>query len=315
MPLLAERRLQALVAARLDQVAWGHQSGPYQALDLRFGVRACDPALGEYLADVLSAFAVESSQADMTWFSALVVEDQPCRRLRAYVGGRRLVATRVPSLVPAYLLWALNQEVVGRATGSLLVHAAAAERDGAVVVLPGDQGSGKSTLVAGLLRRGYRYVTDEALAIDTATGRLRPYPKALSLEEGSWPLFPEMIPDLSAAQQTYAGAQWHIPAAHLGAKTMAPDAVPRVVLSPRYRAGAPTAVKPLRPAEGLVLLVENSFNGAGWGQRGLSAAAALVRGCPVIGELSIGNLEAACDLVDLAMDEAVTTTGAVVRDR
>jgi len=303
-----DRGLQDAVAARLDEVPWVHRSGPYQALDLRFGVRTCDPALGEYLAATFAAFAEDGSTDGACWFSALERGDGVPRRLLAYLAGRRIVATTAPTQVLAYLLWAFNQAVTATARGALLIHAAAAERDGAVVVLPAAQESGKTTLVAGLLRRGYRYVTDEAFAVGITTGRLRPFPKALSLDVSSWRLFPELAPELAPPQRAYMSAQWHIPAARLGAETVGPEATPRVVLSPRYQPGATTALTRLRPAAGLLLLAENSFNAADWGQAGLCAAADMLRGCPVIGKLIVGDLDSACDVVDQAVDEALAWT-------
>jgi len=303
----------ASVEARLDDVPWVHRSGPYQALDLRFGVRTRDPALGQYLAATFADLAAGGGVEGVSWFSVLERGEGVRRRLLAYLAGRRLVATASPALALAYVLWALNQEVVASAQGAVMIHAAAAERDGVVVVLPAAQGFGKTTLVTGLLRRGYRYVTDEAFALDVASGGMRPFPKALSLEADSWPLFPELAPELSPAQATYLAAQWHIPASRLEAATACPDAVPRVLIGPRYEIGATAVLSRLRPAEGLLLLAENSFNVPDWGQPGLLAAAQMVRGCAVVGKLTLGDLEAACDIVDRAVDEALAADEKEVR--
>jgi hypothetical protein len=52
--------------------------------------------------------------------------------------------------------------------------------------------SGKTTLTAGLVRSGWSYLTDEAVAFDWDTGRSRPFPKPLSVDPGSQHLFPEL---------------------------------------------------------------------------------------------------------------------------
>lgn len=306
MPAPEPYHLAGRIDRLLDAVAWAHTSGPYQALDLRFALRTCDPGLGSYLGELLRPFADGGPLGGALWLSGLERDTRRTGRYVTYAGARRLTATPLRSQMLASLLWVLNQEVVARAEGCLLLHAAAAERDGVVVVLPATQNSGKTTLCAGLLRRGYRYVTDEAVAIDIATGRIRPFPKALSIDAGSWPLFPDLAPPLDDGQRPYVREQWHVPAARLGAGLAdLPARGPRVILSPRHATGARAAISPLRPAEGVMLLVDNSFNASRWGQAGLDAATRVVRGSALVGRLVVGDLHEACDLVDRVVDEAL----------
>ena len=46
-----------------------------------------------------------------------------------------------------------------------------------VVVVLGVSGQGKSTVTAALVQRGFRYLSDEVVAVDVATREVRPYPK------------------------------------------------------------------------------------------------------------------------------------------
>lgn len=287
---------------------WGGTIGPCRALDLRFGVRVCDPALSSYLEPILLPFADDGPVEDVVWFSVLERAGRRRPRLVVYAGGHQVRATARRSRSLDSLLWSLNRLVVATAERCLTLHASAVERHGVVVVLPATQNSGKTTLCAGLLRRGYRYVTDEAVAVDVATGETRPFPKALSLDPGSWPLFPDLEPELPDEQRMYVGQQWHLPAARFGSQEARPPVgAPRVLLSPSYRIDADSTVTPLRPAEAVVMLIENSFNASAWGQAGLDAAARLVRGCAVAGRLDVGDLEQACDIVDRAVEQALAS--------
>ena len=54
--------------------------------------------------------------------------------------------------------------------------------------------SGKTTLTTGLVRAGFCYLTDEAVSFDWETGVIEPFPKPLSIDPGSWFLFPELEP-------------------------------------------------------------------------------------------------------------------------
>ena len=56
----------------------------------------------------------------------------------------------------AMLEWGLNWCVTNHCHQYLIVHAAAVERSGYALILPGPPGSGKSTLCAGLVNRGWR---------------------------------------------------------------------------------------------------------------------------------------------------------------
>lgn len=97
-------------------------------------------------------------------------------------GGARSVPDAAAAL--EVLLEVLNRLVLAQCR-DFAVHAGAVARDGRVVALPAVSGGGKTTLTAALLRDGWEYVSDEALVIDAA-GRVRPYPKWLSMH--TWTL-------------------------------------------------------------------------------------------------------------------------------
>ena len=58
----------------------------------------------------------------------------------------------------------------------LWLHAAAAVRDGQVVLLTGPGGSGKSTLAIELMAFGFRYLGDDVIPLDPRTGVVYPFP-------------------------------------------------------------------------------------------------------------------------------------------
>lgn len=74
--------------------------------------------------------------------------------------------------------------LAARSSSHLLFHASAvADSGGRVLVFIGRSGMGKSTLARTLADAGWRYVTDEAVAID-AEGTVLPFPKPLSFRRG-----------------------------------------------------------------------------------------------------------------------------------
>lgn len=289
-----------MVEARLDRIPWTYRTKSFRSLDFCFDVRTTDQALGRHLDRILAVFATETEEPGASYsVFARGTAERP--RFSVYFGSRRLITHRNPSIALSYLLWSFNTESVSSTTGTLVMHSGAVERSGVVVMLPASQEAGKTTLVTGLLRRGFRYITDEAVVVDVATGRIRPFPKALGIDGGSWALFPDLEPDVSDDLAPWLRNQWHVPATAVGAELSVGGEV-RLIVSPRYRPGDTTELLPMSQAEMLVLLSENSFNRASWGRAGFQAAADLVRRarCAL---LPLSDLDRACDLVESAVAE------------
>lgn len=78
----------------------------------------------------------------------------------------------------------------------LALHASVVSDGCRTIVLAGRSSSGKSTLAASLLARGYRLFSDEVALL--ARDGLVSIPLALCLKEGSWPLLVSDFPDLAA---------------------------------------------------------------------------------------------------------------------
>jgi hypothetical protein len=205
--------------------------------------------------------------------------------------GDELLRSASPGQLVSNLLWHVNRQAVAAAEADcLLLHAGAvADGHGRALLLPAPMESGKTTLVAGLLRRGFDYVTDEAVAIEAAGLAVRPYPKPLSVDPGSWPVLAELEPDVDAALKA---GQWQVPPARVAG----PGCRPVAVVSPRYRAGAASRLEALRPAQAVLLLAENSFNFKADGRRWLPVLAALAAAAPCF-RLTVGDLDDAVDLV------------------
>lgn len=182
----------------------------------------------------------------------------------------------------------------------VLLHASAATLAGVTVILPAEEESGKSTTVAGLIRSGFDYITDEVVAMDPWTAAVTPFPKALSIDPGAWPLFPECRP------RHHAGSwrtQWQVPPPALGARTIQGTAPPpRVVVFPRYAAGARTAVQPISKGEAVHELARMSFAFRRFSGRNLHLFGALMRQATGV-RLTIGELDAAVLSIERLVSE------------
>jgi hypothetical protein len=199
-------------------------------------------------------------------------------------------------MVVEHLIWRINRHVVETSGRYLLLHAAAAQRGDFGVVFPAPSGSGKTTLVAGLVRAGFHYLTDEAAAIDPASGLLEPYPKPLTVETGSWTVLSDIVRDRPAELGRALAAQWHVEPTSIRTDAVGSRCRPRLVVSPMYDAEADTELIRISRAEGIALLVQNSFNFVQHGRQGLQVLTDIVRDAECY-RLRFRDLDDACRAV------------------
>ena len=152
-------------------------------------------------------------------------------------------------------------------------HAGGVERDGVGFVFPARMESGKTTLTAGLVRTGFRYLTDEAVAFDWETGEIEPFPKPLSIDEGSWFLFPEIVPEPAPGETGPPVTQWQVPPEAIRAGSTGGPCRARFVVFPEYEAAAETALQPMSRADAIVELAKNTFHFKDHARRALDVLA------------------------------------------
>jgi hypothetical protein len=182
----------------------------------------------------------------------------------------------------------------------LIIHAAVLARDGHGLILPGRPGSGKSTLTAVLVQRGWRLLSDEHAIIEPGTGLLLPSPRPISLKNHSIELVRALWPDAAMSEpveDTHKGTIAHlrVPRTSIAAATVAVR--PRWVVFPAYGADRPPALEAIGKGETLVRLAENSFNYSLHGAHGFRVLADLVDGCGTF-DLGYASVTAAADLVE-----------------
>ncbi len=202
--------------------------------------------------------------------------------------------------VLAALFTDINRQLVATDRRHLLIHASAATAGRRGLVFPAPSGAGKSTLVAGLVRDGLGYLTDEITAIDPVRRRIEAFPKSLSLEPGSQAVLADLAPPPDDASSPAAaeepGDEWQVDPRSIRADAVVDWAEPAFVIAPSYRAGAATTLVQIPRSEAVFLLGQQTFNLAERGRAGLEALADVVRGCDCY-RLEVGDLDAACGLV------------------
>jgi HprK-related kinase A len=194
--------------------------------------------------------------------------------------------------------WAMNWCVSSQAHSWLVIHAAVLEKGGGAVILPAPPGSGKSTLCAALVARGWRLLSDELTLVRLDDGRIDPLPRPVSLKNGAIDVIRAWAPDMHLSppvRDTLKGTVAHlrVPAASIARAGEA--ARPAWVVFPRWRAGAAPELVPVARAHAHLRLAENAFNYSLLGARGFAAAARLA-GDTRSFEFSYGALDDAMDV-------------------
>ena len=192
-------------------------------------------------------------------------------------------ATFVPRLAPAYLEWGLNWCLFRRVYQYVVIHAAAVERDGLALILPAASGSGKSTVCAALVHRGWRLLSDELALVSPETGLVHAAAKPICLKNESLAAIRRFAP---AAR---FGPAYHTPEDNTAISHLCPPtntligldvpARPELLIFPRYTAGASTSLDPVPRGTAFMHVAQAGFNYTALGRRGFQTVGRLIDDC------------------------------------
>lgn len=167
------------------------------------------------------------------------------------------------SLAPPLFEWGLNWCITNRAHRYLIVHAGVVERDGRALLLPAYPGSGKSTLTAGLLHRGFRLLSDEHALLDPGDGRIVPVPRPVSLKNESIAIIKSLGGELAFGptfHDTEKGDVTHFRPCEDSVRRADERALPAWVVFPKFVRGGSHCLEPVAKAAAMMEIVDNSIN-------------------------------------------------------
>src|SRR5437870_1301491 len=171
---------------KLDRLGWVVGMS-FISYGVRVGLRVNQPdALDGLLAYLPEGWKPARSPVVERMYSLLIGAPGPRSNVRRfhllYGNAERLARTlELGSLCEAFET-DLQLYVAQAARHRVFVHAGVVGWQGQAIVIPGRSFSGKSMLVAELVRAGAAYYSDEYAVVDPQ-GRVHPYPKPLSLRE------------------------------------------------------------------------------------------------------------------------------------
>lgn len=161
------------------------------------------------------------------------------------------------------LEWSMNWCISTQAFHFLILHAAVIERNGLAAIMPAPPGSGKSTLCAGLISRGWRLLSDELTLISLTDQSITPLGRPISLKNQSLDVIKEFFPAAvfnEVTHDTAKGSVSHmrVPSEYL--ERIKEPARPRWIIFPKYVPSIESQLMPRSKANSLLELGRNSFN-------------------------------------------------------
>jgi HprK-related kinase A len=245
---------------------------------------------------------------DSAGFADFHVRVAPPRSLRRWMnpqvhfqfdGARPFLPLPADQAFPM-LEWGLNWCVSSHCHQFLIVHAASVERSGLALLLPGPPGSGKSTLCAGLVNRGWRLLSDELTLLDLGTGHVVPLPRPVSLKNASIDAIRHFSPDAVLSppvHDTVKGSVAHMKAPTDSVRRAREAARPRWIVLPHYESGAAARLAPLSKARAFMHLADHAFNYDVHGRRGFELLGQVITDTDCF-EFQYGALEDAIAVFD-----------------
>jgi hypothetical protein len=171
---------------KIDRLGWA-EGFSFTSFGAKIGVRANKPGFVQSLAHLLPPGWQSSEESTVERLYSFVVGGQDLRRnvrLLNLVYGDAGRLARDRELEP--ILHAFDADVrlsVGiLARRRVFVHAGVVGWKGRAIVIPGRTMTGKTSLVAALLRLGAEYYSDEYAVLDLR-GRVHPFAKPLSIRQ------------------------------------------------------------------------------------------------------------------------------------
>jgi len=180
-----------------------------------------------------------------------------------YMDGESTVNPLPLEQAMAMFEWNLNWSLYYCAQHYLVAHAATVEQNGFAAIMPGQPGTGKSTLCAGLIHSGWRLITDEMTLIDRETSKVVPLARPVTLKNESIRLIKKFAPEAvfgPESPNTVKGAIAHLKPPTESVLRVEEKASPRWLIFPKYQAGSPTEVLPISKATAFMELTAATLN-------------------------------------------------------
>lgn len=196
--------------------------------------------------------------------------------------------------------WGLNWCFATASGLHTVIHSAVVERCASALVLPGQPGSGKSTLCAALALGDWRILSDELTIISHSDGHVQPMPRPVSLKGSSINIIRQHFPQADITipiTATHKGSIAYVRAPGRAVSAVGQTVPIGFVVFPKFKEGTTLVYESLPRAVALTELMENTFNVGLLGTQGFSALARSIAGAKCYA-VEYGDLDSIVEWVD-----------------
>lgn len=268
------------------------QSLTVRALGTSMRVTGLPEPLRTALAELLQPFLDVDDPTATPALTFTVVWDGADGLWKIFSDGAMLQGLPSDEALLLHLEWRIVDAALARVADCGVFHAGALARDGAVVLLQGDSGAGKTTITQGLIARGWLPLSDDAAIVDVRTLAARVFPRCFHVERGrSRP--PGARPRL-AWMTSVVG---HARPLHWAEEGQRVTAIIAVARDPRQ----PGSLTSLLQAEAAAALLRGAIRNPLNGAQMAELAARIAASARYCGHLNNSNLSQALDLIEAAM--------------
>jgi len=140
-----------------------------------------------------------------------------------------------------------------------VLHASAVNINNKALIFAGKCGAGKSTLVAGLQRHGFSYLSDDICPLEPGSGNLIPVPMCQTIKCGSWQALSSWHEDFAniPVYQRFNQQVRYTPPVNMDQSMTATTWPVRALIFPQYNEEGNTRLHPLPYLEALALLTRS----------------------------------------------------------